>query len=631
VQAEINGLISPGGLKFAKTVDLAAGETKAVLIDGLSIVKPELWWPVTYGKQFLYTTEAKVSVKNTVSDSRVFKFGVRKFTYPVDGNMLTLFCNGTRIVCKGGNWGLDDGLLTDTPEIYDHKVRLHAEENCTMIRNWVGMTGHSAFYDACDKYGVLIWDDFWLANPVDGPNPNDNALFLENAVDKISRFRSHPALAFYCGRNESSPPEILDAGLKERVDSYDGTRFYFPNSAGPPVGSGGGYSLAAPGGAYGVKQYFNDVNSAVLRSERGIPNVPNIESLRRFIAPENLWPISESWALHDWTYHMNGPANTYMQALKTYIDGDFTIPVDKVSGQDPSEADPVFKAYKADILKMTADAGKAYTLEDFGRMAMMINFENHRGMFEALAARRSNGLLMWMSQSSWPSLMWQTYDWYLDANSGYFGTKAGNQSTHAIWDPRDDSIILHNASGRSYKNVSVTAAVFDLRGVKASERVFTVEALAPDAYGVVLGTADFSASSTDVVFLRLTLKDADGKILGDNYYWHNRKTYQDYRALSTLPKVELTGSVKPDAPLGDSSRYTLTVTNTTDVPAVLTRIRTVRAKSGEDVLPVFYTDNYFTLMPGESKTLNAEFKTAYLEGESPRFLLSGWNTAAKAL
>jgi beta-galactosidase/beta-glucuronidase len=630
VKALVTGTISPGNIPFEKEFTLAAGETKTVEIPGIVIPNPELWWPVTYGGQFLYTADVRVSLDGAESDKRNFKFGVREFSYPIDGGMLTVFCNGVRIVCKGGNWGLDDGQKQDTPEVYDHKVRLHAEANMTMIRNWVGMTSHQAFYDACDKYGVLIWDDFWLANPVDGPNPTDPAMFLYNAVDRIKRTRHHAALAVYCGRNESAPPPELDAGLAERTAAYDGTRFYFPNSAGPPVGSGGGYSLAVPGGNNGVKQYFNDVTSLVLRSERGIPNVPALESLRKFVKPENLWPISEVWALHDWTYNMNGPANTYMSTLKLYIDGDFTVPPNMMRGAASEPGAPVFEAYRQAVLKMDVEAAKAYTIEDFNRMAQMINYDNHRGMFEALTTRRSNGMLMWMSQSSWPSFMWQTYDWYLDTNGGYFGAKAGNQPTHAVWDPRDNRIILHNATARRYEKVRTTVALYDLNGKPISSKDYVTDVLESDAYGIQVAGLEFSSCPTDLVFIKLLLKDGTGQVLGENLYWHNWKVYQDYRALSGLAPAALTAAVSgPQAAPNGDDRYTITVTNATAIPAVQVRVRTLDA-AGEGVLPVFYSDNYFALMPGESKEITAEFNPKYLtRGGAAKFEFSGWNVVVQ--
>jgi hypothetical protein len=620
-----NSATRRGLLTFAQPVKLEPGETKTVEIDGLTLQNPRLWWPNTYGEQHLYTCDVGIHVDEVEADTQSFRFGVRRFDYPVDGGLLTLYCNGVRIVAKGGNWGMDDGLKRDTSAVYDHKVRLHAEANMTMIRNWVGQTHHPAFYDACDKYGVLIWDDFWLANPVDGPDPKDPALFLENAADKIKCNRHHAALALYCGRNEGNPPPVLEDGLQAITKALDGTRLYFPNSASAPVGSGGGYSLAWPGGIRGVKQYFNDVTSPVLRSERGIPNVPELSSLRRFVPQENLWPISEIWALNDWTYHMNGPASSYMAALQGYLGGSFEIPEDNVQGQAPDPSDPVFAAYKAAVYEMADGAGKAWTVEDFNRAAQLINYEHHRGLFEAMAARRSNGLLMWMSQSSWPSFMWQTYDWYLDTNGGYFGAKAGNQPTRAVWDPRDDSIVLANATGQAYRNVTTQITVYDLHGRPARSDAVKTADLASDTCGVVIAKADFSASGTELVFLRLILRGETGTVLGENTYWHNRRNYQDYTALNTLGEAPVKIAILSADPLpSGGTRYVLALENSGDVPAVQVSIKALDA-NGDMLLPVFFSENYITLLPGDRKTVTAEVPL----GRARKFKLGGWNTAER--
>lgn len=622
VAAQVNGTISPAGLKFSHHVELAPGEVVPVEVP-ITLDKPHLWWPNTYGEQFLYIAETELLINGASSDTKSFRFGVRRFDYPVDGGLLTLYCNGVRILCKGGNWGLDDGLKRDNAQVLDDKVRLHAEENMTMIRNWVGMTNHPGFYEACDKYGILIWDDFWLANPFDGPEPNDPEMFLENAADKIKAVRSHPALVFYCGRNEGNPSYILNPALTELTEKLDGTRLYFPHSAAAPVGSGGGYALAVPGGNKGVKQYFNDVSSTVIRSERGIPNVPNLESLQRFLRTENLWPISESWALHDWVYHSNGPAGTYMHALQSYLGGDFDIPEDHIRNPSPEESDPVYQEFKAAVDKMRRETAEAWSIEDFSRAAQMINYDSHRGMFDGLSARRANGLLMWMSQSSWPSFMWQTYDFYLDTNGGYFGAKAGNQPTRAVFDPRDDSILLANATSAAYDNVTTVVEIFDLNGALVSTNSYQTELLEADAYGVVIAAADFSASSTDVVFLRLTLTAANGSLLGRNLYWHNRKDYQDYRALNHMPEAEVSLCVLGvEETKSRKCKYTLQVDNG-PVPALGVRVR-LAGEDGTAVLPVFYSDNYLMMMPGEIRTITAEFDPDRLIGEA-QWDLSGWN------
>ncbi|MDR1640714.1 MAG: S-layer homology domain-containing protein [Clostridiales bacterium] len=644
--ATVKGIITPGNIAFSKDVTVGAGQTVPVEISGIVINNPDLWWPNTYGDQPLYTADLEVIANGSTSNAIELKFGVREFTYPIDGGLLSIYCNGTRILAKGGNWGMDDALKQNTAEDYDNKVRLHAEENYTMIRNWVGMTNNKAFYEACDKYGILIWDDFWLANPVDGPDPAYPDRFLDNAIDKIKRIRAHTALALYCGRNESAPPAYIDAGLAERTELYDGTRIYFPNSAGAPVGSGGGYSVAAmPNGVgafgpndpstTGIKEYFNEVPNVTLRSECGIPNVPTLESMMKFLPEEKLWPINESWALHDWTYHMNGPANSYMDALKLYSDRGFITPIDNVNGQNPDPSDSTFIAYKAAIQNMVEEVGEKYTLEEFMRIADMINYENFKGVYEGITVKKSNGFLMWMSQSSWPSFMWQTYDYYLDTNAGYFGAKAANQATHAVWDPRDDTIVLSNMTPKTYTNVVTEAKVYDLNGNFVYAKSYLTPSLGPDTYGLVIDdlTSAFEGSLTPIVFIKLTVKDSAGAVLGDNFYWHNKDVYMQYESLNTMPYVTIQASSpsRSTAPKTGNELYTITLTNSSSTPALLTRVKTISSATGEQVLPAFYSDNYFALVPGESKTITIEFAEKYLEGGSPEFSIEGWNTNPRDL
>ncbi|MBO7739016.1 MAG: hypothetical protein J6S18_01465, partial [Oscillospiraceae bacterium] len=357
--------------------------------------------------------------------------------------------------------------------------------------------------------------------------------------------------------------------------------------------------------------------------ERGIPNVPALESLKRFLKPENLWPINEAWALHDWTYHMNGPANTYMHALQTYLGGEFEIPEDRVQGQEPQESDPVYREYKAAVAKMCEEAGKCWTIEDFSRAAQLINYDNHRGLFDALASRRANGLLMWMSQSSWPSFMWQTYDYYLDTNGGYFGTKAGNQPTRAILDPRDNGILLANATPDAFENVKTTVELFNLDGSLVYSREYTTERLDKDAFGIKIAVADFGAAESDIVFLRLKLEDEKGRLLGRNTYWHNRAEYQNYRALNEMPAAEVAlEMIGRSVNENGNAICTLRLKNGA-VPALGVRIRLL----GDDeaaVLPVFYSDNYLTMMPDEERIITAEYAPDRINGKE-HWLVAGWN------
>ena len=199
----------------------------------LRLQNPKLWWPAGYGEQNLYDVKLSFETgRHDVSDMKAFRAGVRQFTYS-DGEdgALKIFINGRRFIARGGNWGFPESMLRYRAREYDAAVRYHKEMNFTMIRNWVGQTGDDAFFEACDKYGIVIWQDFWLANPYDGPDPDDNELFMRNAEDFVERIRNHPSIGLFCGRNEGDPPKPLEDGLTDLVDRLDPGMKYFPASA----------------------------------------------------------------------------------------------------------------------------------------------------------------------------------------------------------------------------------------------------------------------------------------------------------------------------------------------------------------------------------------------------------------
>lgn len=591
VTATVKGRITPGDLPFeSEPVTLAAGASQEITVDTVTIQNPQLWWPNTYGDQPLYTASLTAEVDGEVSDSRSFTFGVRKFTYDTERPM-TIYCNGTRIVCRGGNWGMDDSNLAATPEDYDIKVRLHAEANLTMIRNWVGMTNHKAFYDACDKYGILIWDDFWLANPGDGPNPNDEEMFMDNVRDKITRNRSHASLALYCGRNEGNPTATLDAGFREETARLDGTRHYISHSAYHPnfdidcgVSGWGPYSVQNP------KWYFQNTGNT-LHSERGMPNIPSYESMMAMLTEEYAWPINDVWGIHDFCGTSAQGANGFQNYMKSHY-------------------------------------GEYDSLEEFVRIAQMVNYENHKAMFEAMYPNHSNGILMWMSQSAWPSMVWQTYDYYYDTNAGYFGIKKGNQPVNAILNQNTNEIVLSNATPNDLEGVKATLSVYDLNGqrIHHSSRVVS---LASDTTTVWKALPTI-AGATDIQFVRTTLTDAQGNELADNFTWVNTADSLNYKALNNLADVKLTTTKATFTQEGGTVTGKVTLKNDSETPALMIRLKTTN-DAGERVLPVYYDDNYISLMPGESRTITLEFDRKYLNDGQPSLAVEGWNITPAAV
>ena len=240
----------------------------------LHIRNPKLWWPNGYGDPNLYPVTISFSANGKTSDTTSFKAGIRQFTYSEEGGALKLWVNGRRFIARGGNWGFPESMLRYRAREYDIAMRYHRDQHFNMARNWVGQTGDEAFYDAADRFGIVVWQDFWLANPWDGPNPENNAFFLANARDYVLRIRNHASMGIYCGRNEGFPPKMIDDGLRSMVAELEPHSYYISSSADGPVEGHGPYRVEP------LRYYFEHAPPK-FHSEIGAPNVPEMAILRR--------------------------------------------------------------------------------------------------------------------------------------------------------------------------------------------------------------------------------------------------------------------------------------------------------------------------------------------------------------
>jgi hypothetical protein len=572
-----------GDITFQQEETLEPGQNKFVTLDKsncpeLFISNPRLWWPNGYGPQPLYTLNLRFEHDGKISDSKKVTFGLRKISYVITNAvgstnpMLTIYVNGKRILIRGGNWGMAEGMLNCDASGYDLRVRLHHDANLNMIRNWVGMVGDEAFYDACDRYGILIWDDFWLANPGDGPNPTDDAMFLANARDKIRRLRGHPSLVLYCGRNEGMPPKGLATALPAAVNELDGTRHYIPHSAAGTVTGYGPYDDRSP------EWYFANCGKT-LHSELGIVAVPSVESMREMMPAKDLWPISDMWAVHDYqTPRSDGYTKRIAQRY-----------------------------------------GEPTGIEDYCRKAQMVNMETAKAMFECLQAKQGGGVLIWMTQSAWPSLICQLYDYYFEPTAAYFGAQKGAEPLPIFWDSNANIIKVANDTINDETDLTADAWGYNLEGKEMWHK--STQLTVPTASVKDCFTLERPADKSAVFFLKLELR-RKGQILSDNFYWNSQGG--SCADLNKLPQVTLPVTATKSGD-GQTGRLTIHVSNPTRSVALMIRLKVIRAKSGKRVLPIFYEDNYFSLLPGESRTVSAEFATTNLAGEQPKLAVEGWN------
>jgi hypothetical protein len=729
-QAYVEGIITPGAIRFVKRVTIPANSTKRVELDKnifpqLTINNPRLWWPNGYGDPNLYACVLSVREGDKLSETKNVKFGIRQYSYDTLGGILHISINGTRLFVKGGNWGMSEYLLRCRGKEYDTRVRFHKEMNMNMIRNWIGSVTDDEFYEACDKYGIMIWDDFWLnSNP---GKPRDISNFNFNAIEKIKRLRNHASVAVWCGDNEGWPEAPLDNWLRENVRTYDGDdRHYQSNSNSDNLSGSGPWANKDP------RYYFTDPSRDKdkdgcwgFRTELGTAVFTNVESFRKFMPKDKLWPRNEMWEKHffgSWAF--NADADGYDRS----IEGRY---------------------------------GKPTGIEDYCRKAQLLNIETNKAMYEGWAdhiGEDASGIMTWMSNASNPSLIWQTYDYYYDLTGAYWGIKSACEPVHIQWNPVTNDVKVVNTTRADVSDLTAEASVYNLDGKIVSaysvsgkvnsisnaaatcfvlpfgvERVniarnkpafasstehgqadavtdgndktrwgsefrnnewiyvdlesvqvingvrvnwqeaygktfkvqvsndaknwkdvftcsngmegvqeffFTEEAEARYVriYGVERGSGwgfslwDFDVYAaapknkdlTDVQFIKLQLKDKTGKLISDNFYWRGNDR-KNFTALNKLSPASLKVTSHLEKSSGQCKLSADIVNPKSGAVAFAIRVYTVKEKSGEQILPAFVSDSYFTLMPGESKHVEIEFDAALLGSDTAKLMVEPYN------
>ena len=572
-----------GDTPFEQAVTLAAHETRVVKLDTadhptLHLSHPQLWWPNGYGEQNLYPVEVSFEAGGAVSDRKTFRAGVRRFTYSEDNHTLRIWVNGRRFVGRGGSWGFPESMLRYRAREYDAAVGYHRDQNFTMIRNWVGQTGDDAFYDACDKYGIVVWQDFWLANPFDGPDPNDPAMFLVNARDYVLKIRHHASVGLYVGRNEGYPPDPVERGLRGILAELAPGIHYIPSSADDIVSGHGPYRAMPP------RYYFAQRATVKMHSELGMPDIVTMDSLRSMMPEEDFWPQNDDWGMHDFCL----PGAQSGESFREMIDTEY---------------------------------GGADNAADWIELAQFVNYDGYRAMFEAQSRNRM-GMLLWMSHPAWPSFVWQTYDYYFDVNGGYFGAKKGSEPLHVQWNPVGDNVEVVNYSGGNATGLAVSAQILNLDGSVQWEKSATVDS--NEDSDVTALHLDFPASLTPVHFIRLKLTRG-GAAISENFYM--RGTVENhFAAIRALPKVTVEANTAIEQ-RGGQWVLTTELHNTSAQPALMVRVKAVREQTGDRILPALYSDNYVALMPDERRTIVTKVEDADTRGERPRVVVEGFNLA----
>ncbi len=575
---------------FQQPVELAPNSSKEITFlpedfNQLNIKNPKLWWPNGYGNQALHQLHLSFIIDNTISDAQEVSFGIRKFAYS-DKSSENLFVsvNGVPVICKGGCWGMDDAMKRLSYTRLEAQIKMHKLANYTMIRNWVGQSTSEDFYRLCDKYGIMLWDEFFQANPSDGPNPTDIKLYLHNVQEKILRFRNHPSIAIWCGRNEGHPPKEIDDSLIVMMSRLDGSRLFQSSSTdGRGVNSGGPYKWRPDEDFYTINEAF--------KTETGSVSVPTLESIHGMMPQKDWEEVNDDWAEHDFT---KGAQNG----------GGFRNMI-------------------------TDRYGKVKNLADFVRKSQLADYDAFRAMYEGRFSQLFNpvtGVLTWMSHPAQPSFVWQLYHYDLEPNSALFAVKKACEPIHIQYNEKRGIVQIVNTKSHNLDNLKVHISVTKKDGTLLSERNVSAKAAADRATDVEAVELDNS-----LCFIKLELFDSENKLLSDNFYWKTPKEQKgNLRSLDSLPTVSI--DITAEKRIENGTCYIdVVLHNPSQTPALMSHLQLRKGISNNRVLPVYYTDNYVSLLKDETKKITIEASLADLKSEEPLIVVDGWNIAVNKL
>jgi hypothetical protein len=612
-QAGVLSGAGDGGIRFEQDVFLNPGETHTIVLSpstshpphlglemshetttifssavtrSLHLKHPRLWWPNGYGPATLYNLHLSFSENGLVSDARDISFGIRQITYSVPGSSnLTLSVNGVPVVAKGGDWGMDEAMKRIPRARLDAMIRMHQLANYTIIRNWVGQSTSEDFYEMCDKYGILVWDEFFQPNPADGPNPIDADLYLANVREKILRFRQHPCIALWCARNEGNPPPVIGDGIQKFINELDPGRLYQPSStSGRGVKSGGPYHWRTP------REFYSFPEKEAFKTETGSMSVPTLEAVHAMM-PSNDWNIiNDDWAEHDFCKGAQ-QGNRYPGILSSRY-------------------------------------GPISGLPDFVRKSQLANYEAFRAMYEGRFAKLfhpATGVITWMSNPAQPSFVWQLYSYDLEPNASFFAARRACEPVHVQMNQDNWRVMVINNTPQTLKHLKAKVLVFDLDGTLKYSHIDKITA-APSA-ATDAGEIGFPNKLSAVHFVKLELRDAWSHLISENFYWRAATNQpENFQALNELPPVPLEICAKHITKDG-KCLINVSMHNPTQSIALMAHLQLRQAHSGRRVLPVYYSDNYISLLPGETKTLTIEAASADLDGDTPLLAVDGWNIA----
>ena len=612
ISSILKGSIAEAGLTFETPVTLAAGESKQVAFDPKPVMKsPKLWWPNGYGAQSEYHLNLQFVVGGSVSHAQTVHFGVRHITSEMHeyqghyGRRIQI--NGQKILARGG-YVQPDALWDWTPERIDAEIRYYAQANLNLIYFEDIANPPDYFFDACDRYGVMIGQCFYGCSWMQSGSkyPGDVSLVIKCSRDILKRYRNHPSLVMYMASNEGFTREEVYRPWRASVIELDGSRFWIPSAGMPNVAPDKvepWFREDMPTGmtdlgynTYGWEEpseYYRRVREVpnwMFMTESGSASLPPLSSLRKFIpnlgevAPGPTFPLDTTWAHHG----ANGYYNPYDAAVR------------RVYGEPATVGDYVWQGHLA-----TAD--------------------QHRAIFEAVNHRMwdiTSGFTQWKINSAWADVQWQIFDWYLKPMVSYYFIKRANEPVHIQLGLLEPMVTVVNHSLEPRSGLTVRARVLNPAMRVLFDKQEKAE-VAANSYRDIFALPKLP-DLPPVYFVRLDLSDAAGNRVSDNLYWFPAQKGGSMNALRSLPPVKLRAACKIESQ-GREKVARVKVTNPTTQMAFFIQLALTQGRGDAEILPVLWDDNYLSLLPGESREVTATFAAKNAGKGQATLEVGGWN------
>ena len=602
ISCKVKGEIVGENITFEKTFRLMRGEEKTATFSPeefpqLIINSPKLWWPVNKGPQNLYDLKLTVSVDGKDCDSVKTRFGIREIVSDrkTPDKSRVFYVNGKRLFIRGTNW-IPEAMLRTSDERTYAELRYSRQSGVNLLRMWGGGIAESDyFFQLCDELGLLVWQEFWMTG--DTRHPHDKGLYMSNVESTVKRIRNHPSLAYYVASNEST--EVT--GTPELLNKLDGTRGFQMQSECEGVHDGSPYKQVNP-----MQHYENTASPRGSRvdgfnPEYGAPILPTVEILREMMDEKDLWPINKEV----WDY-LDGNGFHLMSTMYTDLVNNY---------------------------------GKSSSIDEFAQKGQLLGAINSKSIWEVwnynkldYGDRFCSGLLFWYHNCSMPQVASRMWDWSLEPTASLYHTANSLEPLHAQFDYLKNTVSVVNDYYREFKNYKVIAQVYDINSKKVFEESAVVNLPSDGVVNDAL-TIRFPENISQVHFIKLILKDENGKDVSSNFYWRSNDKYEGSKTLTgpaasgfedlsklKQAKVKLTYKVRED----DNNYFVdITLRNTSGQIAFFNQLQFLNSKMSP-IRPSFYTDNFFSLMPGEKKTVTIETAKGKLK-DGAVLALKGWN------